>query len=109
MSGWEDLQAMKRLEAQADKNGFKLTRSKYSDHYTDLIGLVPKDADSLPIYNREAELFSGSSQQILIFLKGLEWAREYDVLMKVSTPKKRETQEQKERNRQLAKAIKESS
>lgn len=108
MSGWEALQQMKKIEERANILGFKLARSRFNDHHTDTVGLMPKDEDSLPPYSRDAELFNGTLHQVSMFLRGIEWARDYDFILNVSNPKKREQQEQKERNRQLAKAIKES-
>jgi hypothetical protein len=69
---------------------------------------VPKDADALPIYNREAELFVGTLEGLETWLHGVRWAREYDMMLKLTDEKKRARKEQDERNRILLKTLKDS-
>jgi hypothetical protein len=73
-----------------------------SDNYEDRAGVKPKDADSLPIYARDAELFTGSLVQIRTWLIGVQWAREYDMMLKLSDEKKRAAKEDQERARQFS-------
>ena len=68
---------------------------------------MPKDTDALPIYSRDAELFVGSLERLEDWLAGVKWARDYDMLLRLSDDKKRDTAEQKERNRQLMRTLKE--
>jgi hypothetical protein len=68
---------------------------------------VPKDHDSLPIFSRDAELFVGSLERLEDWLHGVRWAREYDMMLRLSDEKKRSAAEQKERNRQLMRTLKE--
>jgi len=75
----------------------------------DTVALKPKDADSLPIYSRDAEVFVGSLTDLQYWLRGGEWSRDYDRMMKVTDDKKRARKEQDLRNRQLAKTLKEYS
>ena len=72
----------------------------------DTVALKPKDADSLPIYSRDAEVFVGSLTDLQYWLRGVEWAREYDRMIKISDDKKRVRKEQDERNRQMVKLLK---
>lgn len=106
---WDDMQRMKRVEQQANELGFMLCAGNrtYDPGSWDrgVILLKPKDEDALPIYNRDAELFYGTVEQIEIWLRGILWAREYDHIMKVSSPQKRTKAEQDERNRQLMETI----
>ena len=109
MSGWNTIQRIRNLEEKIDLLGFKFAKSKHGD-WTDAHGalsLVPKDADSLPIYSRDAELFVGSIERLEDWLHGVRWAREYDMMLKLSDEKKRTAAEQKERNRQLMRTLKE--
>jgi hypothetical protein len=110
MSGWNTIQRIKRVEEEIDKLGFKFSKSKHSDWQEDhgALSLMPKDSDSLPIYSRDAELFVGSIEGLETWLHGVRWAREYDMMLKVSDEKKRTAAEQKERNRQLLKILKEN-
>jgi len=109
MSGWNTIQRIKRIEEAIDKLGFKFTKSKHTDWTDDhgSLSLIPKDADALPIYSRDAELFVGSLERLEDWLAGVRWAREYDTMLRISDEKKRNAAEQKERNRQLMRTLKE--
>jgi hypothetical protein len=110
MAGWNTIQRIRNIEEKIDKLGFKFSKSKHSDWSEDhgALSLVPKDHDALPIYSRDAELFVGSIERLEDWLAGVRWAREYDMMLKLSDEKKRERKEQDERNRQLLKTIKDS-
>jgi len=53
----------------------------------------------LPIYSRDAELFIGSIERLEDWLAGVQWARDYDMMLKVSDDKKRTRAEERERER----------
>jgi hypothetical protein len=109
MSGWETIQKIKRVEQLIDELGFKFAKSKHSE-WTDnhgALSLKPKDPDALPIYSRDAELFIGTVERLEDWLAGVQWAREYDRMLKLTDDKKRTGAEQKERNRQLLRTLKE--
>lgn len=101
MSGWNTIQRLRNVEQQIDKLGFKFAKSKHSDWTEDhgSLSLVPKDLDALPIYSRDAELFVGSLERLEDWLAGVRWAREYDMMLKMSDEKKREKAEVRERER----------
>ena len=109
MSGWNTIQRIKRVEQEVDELGFKFSKSKHSDWTEDhgALSLVPKDHEALPIYSRDAELFVGSLERLEDWLAGVRWAREYDMMLKLSDRPKRERAEQKEKNRILMRMIKE--
>ena len=108
MAGWNTIERIRRIEQQIDALGFKFAKSKHNDWSEDhgALSLVPTDADSLPIYNRDAELFVGSVERLEDWLAGMRWARDYDRMIKLSDDKKRARKEQDERNRQLARTLK---
>ena len=108
MSGWNTIERIRRIEKQIDALGFKFSKSKHSDWSDNhgALSLVPKDPDALPIYSREAELFIGSVERLEDWLAGVRWAREYDMMLKLGDDKKRAAAEQKERNRQLMRVLK---
>jgi len=110
MSGWNTIQRIKRVEEEIDKLGFKFAKSKHSDWSEDhgALSLRPKDPDALPIYSRDAELFVGSIEGLETWLHGVRWAREYDMMLRLSDEKKRTAAEQKERNKQLLRTLKEN-
>jgi hypothetical protein len=109
MSGYQTIQLLKRIEEEIDQLGFKFAKPKHGDweHTERSLSLVPKDIDALPIYSRDAELYIGSLEQLQTWLHGVRWAREYDMILKLSDDKKRVAAEQKERNRQLMRTLKE--
>ena len=108
MSGWNTIQRIKRMEQAVDKLGLKFSKPKHGDwdQTERSISLVPKD-DSLPMYSRDAELYIGSLELLETWLHGVEWARNYDLMCKISDDNKRINAEQKERNRQLMRTLKE--
>ena len=69
---------------------------------------MPKDHEALPIYSRDAELFVGSIERLEDWLAGVKWARDYDMMLRLSDDKKRNGAEQKQRNRNLMQSIKQS-
>jgi len=109
MAGWNTIQRIRNIEEQVDKLGFKFSKSKHSAWSEDhgALSLVPKDHEALPIYSRDAELFVGSLERLEDWMSGVRWAREYDMMLKLSDEKKRTAAEQKEKNRILMRTIKE--
>ena len=101
MSGWNTIQRIRNIEEKIDKLGFKFAKSKHTDWSEDhgALSLVPKNADVLPIYTRDAELFVGSLERLEDWMAGVRWAREYDMMLKLSDEDKREKAEVRERER----------
>lgn len=107
MSGWNTICQIRRLESQADKLGMQFAAYKYENTYGERVSLIPKDADSLPIYCRDAQLFSGTLEGAEYFMQGVEWARDYDrMVIDRKMDEKRERKEQDERNRILLRTLK---
>ena len=104
VAGWQLLKSFRDVEERANKIGLKFAPSKYSGMEFDTITLMPLN-EYLPIYNREAEVFVGTLQDIDKWLRGVEWSRNYDDLMKVSTHEKRKVAEEKYKQREFLKAI----
>jgi hypothetical protein len=107
MSGYQMILKCERIKERANNLGFMFCYPKYRNHNdVDMVGIKPKDQDSLPIYARDTELFYGTIDQLESWFLGVEWARNYDEMLKVSNSKKRERKEQDERNRQLVRLLK---
>ena len=105
MSGYNAVISLRRLEADVDALGFMLCAPKTgwgNDDFADRVAIKPKDADSLPIYSRDAELFTGTLEQLRVWLQGVAWARQYDFMLKISDDKKRVKKEDEERARQFS-------
>lgn len=102
--GYHTILQMRRAEAKANELGFMFAYPKHGWHGSngqEFLALKPKDADSLPIYSRDAQMFSGTLDDVEHFMLGIEWARNYDNMLKVSDTKKRERKEQDVRNKNL--------
>lgn len=101
MSGYQSILALRRLEEQVDKLGFMFCHPKHGNYdNVDMVALRPKDDAAVPIYSRDAEVFTGTLQDLAVWIRGVEWARQYDYLLKLSDDKKREKYETRERERQ---------
>lgn len=112
MSGYHLVQTIHKVEEQLDMLGFMLCYPKhgmsYDGKYTDIVAIKPKE-DSLPIYARDAELFCGTIEDLEQWIKGVQWARDYDqMLIGPSVKKQRERKEQDYRNQRLMAKIKQS-
>lgn len=110
MAGYNTIVKIRRLEEEIDQLGFRWGNSKHGawggHEYGDVVALFPKD-ECLPIYSRDAELFTGTIEQLVVWLQGFQKAREYDrMLMGKTHEKKRERFEQDYRNEQLMRQIK---
>lgn len=107
MAGYHAVLELRRLEEAVDKLGFMLCNPKHgnwgrSDDFTDRVSIKPKDADSLPIYTRDAEVFTGTLEQLKTWMQGVAWARDYDSMLKLSDDTKRAIKEDAERSRQFS-------
>ena len=108
--GYSLIQKIRKLEEKCDKLGFMMGHSKYGYHNElgDVVAVKPKNDVALPIYSRDAELFTGSIQELEIWLKGVTWARDYDaMLFNNKHNQRRERKEQDYRNQQLVRILKE--
>lgn len=113
MSGYQTYNRWKRIEDFADKLGFRLGNPRHgnwgltpiinwgrgdNDH-TDVVSIYPKD-NALPVFNPDAEIFSGTFAQLENFLLGWERSQQYDSLLRMTDEKRRKQFEDKERERQ---------
>jgi hypothetical protein len=110
MSGYNTVLKIRRLEQELDKLGMTMTQaSHYYRDFGDVVAIVPKDTDSLPVYSRDAELFIGTLEALEYWLQGIEWSRKYDqMLFGRRHGQKRERREQDYRNQQLVTALSEN-
>jgi len=101
MSGYQTILRIRRIEEAVTKLGFMLSNSKHGwdNSNPDMIALKPRDDDAVPIYSRDAEIFRGTLEELEVWLRGVEWAREYDDHLRISDAKKRVQGEDRERQR----------
>lgn len=109
MSGYDLVLKVKRLEDTLYKMGMRWGHDKHNGswgtEFGDRVGVFPRD-EELPVYARDAMLFSGTIEQLQVWIAGIEWARGYDMINKVSDEKKRARKEQDRRNENLVRRIK---
>jgi hypothetical protein len=91
---WHDIQKIETLQIRLGKLGYVMRQSKhsYSGEYN--IGVYPLDRQ-LPIYSRDAELFSGTVEMIEAWIRGVYHKNEYLLMLKAITDEKIKNLEQK--------------
>jgi hypothetical protein len=108
MTGYAMISKIRRIEGTLKSMGMMWggNPSNWSDLGTpnDRVTIRPYD-DALPVYIRNAIIFEGSIEEVDTWVKGIEWARNYDTMMKVSDEKKRAKKEQDMKNDYLIKAL----
>ena len=107
MSGMDLIKRVKKFEETANRLGFMLSYPKWGNSngdYGDRVGLKPLN-DALPIYSRDAEVFMGTMEQCENWIRGIQWAREYDEMLKLSNVTKRAKKEEDVRHDQMISAL----
>jgi hypothetical protein len=101
MSGYQTILRIRRIEETVNKLGFMLSNSRHGwdNSNPDMVALKPRDEDAVPIYSRDAEVFRGTLEELEVWLRGVEWAREYDTHLRISDNEKRAKHEDRERRR----------
>ena len=83
----------------ADHYGFRLGQVPYNSYGVtdniDNIALYPKD-ERLPVYSRDACLFTGNLSELENFFEGIRWSRNYDQTIGAMSAQRREQYEAKE-------------
>ena len=110
MAGYKSILVLRHLEKEVDKLGFVLEAPRSSGwgdtDFDDRVSIIPKDENALPVYTRDAEIFTGTLEGLRIWLQGVQWARQYDSMISLSDDKKRAKKEDDERGRQLIAKLK---
>ena len=101
MSGYQTILRVRRIEETINKLGFMLSNSRHGwdNSNPDMVALKPRDEDAVPIYARDTEVFRGTLEELEVWLRGVEWARDYDRMLRISDDKKRAQGEDRERLR----------
>jgi predicted DNA-binding WGR domain protein len=105
MSGYSTYTRWRRIEEHALTLGFRLANPKHghwgggSDDGTDRVALYPA-GEALPVYTRDAEIYTGTFGQVETFLNGWARAQQYDMMLRLTDDKKRKKYEDNERARQ---------
>jgi hypothetical protein len=101
MAGYQMVQRILQLEEQLTSLGIKLAPPQYTNEKDSYASLMPLGSDGLPIYARDASIFTASLETIESWVAGALWARDYDKMLGLSNPEKRERKEQDARNKIL--------
>ncbi len=89
-----------RVRAAVDRLGFRMGKTPLrAVDDIDTITLYPKE-ECLPVYNRDAALFTGTLLDLERWLSGVDWARQYDSYLGAMSDKRRAQYEAKEVARQ---------
>lgn len=111
MSGYQTILRIRRLEEEIAKLGLRMGNPRhghYRDEFGDLVALMP-EGNAFPIYSRDAEIFCGTLEEMSVWLRGFQKAREYDSMLFGKThDAKRERKEQDYRNKRLMDSIRDS-
>ena len=101
MTGYSTYTRWQRIELQARSLGFRIGNPKHGwgREDGDAVAIYPDD-EALPIFGRDADIFTGTFSEVEIFLAGWARAQQYDSILRLSDDKKRKKYEDKERARQ---------
>lgn len=102
MSGYSTYSRWKRIEEQAKLLGMQLGQPP--GHWSprehgDMVSLYP-DGEALPIYNRTADLFTGTFGEVETWMRGWMQAQQYDAMLRMTDDKRRKKFEAAEVKRQ---------
>lgn len=111
MSGYATYQRWQKIEEQALHLGFRLGGPSSRNGWSrledgDMVSLYPAD-DALPVYSRDADIWTGSFREIEIFLNGWARAQQYDHLLRMTDDRRRKRYEAAEVARQAEQRKKE--
>ena len=104
MSGYQTYTRWQRIEEQALNLGFRLGMPRASGGWNrmedgDMVTLYPAEG-ALPVYTRDADIWTGSFRDCEIFLNGWARAQQYDQLLRMTDDKRRKRYEDAEVARQ---------
>lgn len=107
MSGYNNILKVRRFEERVHGLGLRIGYPRYRNREADgdMLCLMPQDHE-WPIFSRDAEMFVGTVDSATAWLDGLEFARNYDDMIKVGSRVRRERKEQDYRNRKLLQVLK---
>ena len=109
MSSLKHFRKIDSLTQQLAAQGMRMEPSKTHSiaagvQNQDIVSIYP-DRDGLPHYDREAELFIGTLDDVEIWISGIQWVTAYYKVLGVDSGSRRVRKEQAERERQLLHAL----
>ena len=96
---WTDVQLLDKVVNGLQKLGYYTKNTKYG--YQDgrcLVGVYALE-DKNPLYSRDAELFTGTIEEIACWMRGVNHRNEYLSMLKATTEKRIQDLEEKYRKK----------
>lgn len=88
---WHDIQLLDRVVTDLNKLGFKIKNARYGQGS---IAVYPLD-DKNPLYSRDAEIYTGTVEQIMCWIRGVQHRDDYLKMLKATNDKKIKELEEK--------------
>ena len=88
---WNDIQLLDRVVTTLNKLGYKINPAKYGQG---LIGVYPLE-DKNPLYSRDAEVYTGTIEQIACWMRGVEHQDGYLKMLKATSDERIKALEEK--------------
>ena len=104
LQGFNDIVKLHRLTEDLAKLGLKFAAPKWTSG--EMVSLMPLDAEALPVYTRDAAVFTGSIQEVEAWICGVMWRDTYTQMLKLATSEDIAKAEQNYRNEQLMAKLK---
>ena len=89
---WNSIVQIEAVKIRLNNLGYKMLPAKY--RHDGSIGIYPAD-DKNPIYSRDAEVFSGTVEDITAWVRGIEHQVGYLTMLKAIKPEKVKSLEDK--------------
>ena len=88
---WNDIQLLDRVVTTLNKLGYKINPAKYGQGS---IGVYPLE-DKNPLYSRDAEVYTGTIEQIACWMRGVEHQDGYLKMLKATSDERIKALEEK--------------
>jgi hypothetical protein len=105
MTGYATIKKYEFVLHRLNQLGLTIAKPSFSMYDSDkFVAVVPMQGtveEPVPIYSRDAELFVGSLEEVENWVDGVEWARQYDMILfgkKHNDNRKRKEQDVRNRN-----------
>lgn len=88
---WNDIQLLDRVVTTLNKLGYKINPAKYGQGS---IGVYPLE-DKNPLYSRDAEVYTGTIEQIACWMRGVQHQDGYLKMLKATSDERIKVLEEK--------------
>jgi hypothetical protein len=92
---WTDVQLLDRVVNGLAKLGYYVKNAKYGHNDGRCLAGVYPLQDKNPLYSRDAEVFSGTIEQIACWMRGFQHRNDYLLMLKATNEKRIQDLEEK--------------